>query len=294
MTAVNLDSIVAIDVHTHVIASVDEPEAAASTSNKALAEYFGSAPVIPTVPDLATHYREQNMMCVAFPVNTTWATGKPQRVSNDEVCQQAALFPDVIIPFCSIDPHGGKASVLEIKRLANEYPVKGLKFHPGTQHFFPNDAEVYPIYEAMQEAGLIGLFHSGQTGVGSGQPGGGGIRLKYSNPLCLDDVAVDFPDLKIILAHPSFPWQDEALSVAGHKPNVYIDLSGWSPKYFPPILVQYARTLLKRKVLFGSDYPVLTPARWMGEFDKLGFDDSVRQLILKDNAASLLGLVEPS
>ena len=86
-------------------------------------------------------------------------------------------------------------------------------------------------------------------------PGGGGIRLKYSNPLHVDDVAADFPDLKIILAHPSFPWQDEALAVATHKPGVHIDLSGWSPKYFPPQLVQYANTLLKDKVLFGSDYP---------------------------------------
>ena len=290
----NFDTVVAIDVHTHVSASVDDPAPEPDAGNKALAAYFGAAPVTPTVPDLAAHYREQNMMCVVFGVNTVWATGKQQRVSNDEICQQAALFPDVIIPFCSIDPHGGQASAREIRRLAGEYPVKGVKFHPSAQHFFPNDRDVFPIYEAMQETGLIGLFHSGQTGVGSGQPGGGGIRLKYSNPLHLDDVADDFPDLKIILAHPSFPWQDEALSVAGHKPNVYIDLSGWSPKYFPPILVQYARTLLKRKVLFGSDYPVLTAARWMSEFDKLGFDDAIRQLILKDNAAALLGLVPPA
>ena len=82
----------------------------------------------------------------------------------------------------------------------------------------------------------------------------------------VDDVAVDFPDMDIILAHPSFPWQDEALSVATHKPRVYIDLSGWSPKYFPPQLVQYANSLLRDKVLFGSDFPVITPERWMKDF----------------------------
>ena len=81
------------------------------------------------------------------------------------------------------------------------------------------------------------------------------MRLKYANPIHLDDVAVDFPDMPIIMAHPSVPWQDEALSVALHKPQVYIDLSGWSPKYFPPKLVQYANTLLKDKVLFGSRLP---------------------------------------
>ena len=71
----------------------------------------------------------------------------------------------------------------------------------------------------------------------------------------LDDVAIAFPDIQIVIAHPSWPWQDEALSVAMHKPNVWIDLSGWSPKYFPPQLVQYANTLLKDRVLFGSDFP---------------------------------------
>jgi predicted TIM-barrel fold metal-dependent hydrolase len=96
--------------------------------------------------------------------------------------------------------------------------------------------------------------------------------------------------MPIIIAHPSFPWQDEALSVCLHKPQVYIDLSGWSPKYFPPNLVQYANTQLKHKVLFGSDYPVLMPDRWMKDFAALPIKDEVRPLILKENAIRLLGL----
>ena len=99
-------------------------------------------------------------------------------------------------------------------------------------------------------------------------PGGGGLRLKYSNPIHLDDVAVDFPDMTIIIAHPSWPWQDEALSVCLHKPNVYIDLSGWSPKYFPPQLVQYANSQLKTKMLFGSDFPLIAPDRWIKDFQR--------------------------
>jgi predicted TIM-barrel fold metal-dependent hydrolase len=151
----------------------------------------------------------------------------------------------------------------------------------------------YPVYEAIEEAGAIAVFHSGQTGIGAGAPGGGGIRLKYSNPMDVDDVAADFPGLKIILAHPSFPWQDEALAVATHKPLVHIDLSGWSPKYFPPQLVQYANTLLKEKVLFGSDYPLLSPDRWLKDFAGLPVKDEVRPKILKENAARLLGLTKP-
>ena len=106
----------------------------------------------------------------------------------------------------------------------------------------------------------------------------------------LDDVAIDWPDMQIVMAHPSFPWQDEALSVAMHKPNVWIDLSGWSPKYFPKQLVQYANTLLKDRVLFGSDYPLITPERWMKDFEVAGFRPEVMPGILKDNAVRLLGL----
>ncbi len=116
------------------------------------------------------------------------------------------------------------------------------------------------------------------------------MRLKYSNPMYLDDVAVDFPDMPIVMAHPSFPWQEEALAVATHKPNVYIDLSGWSPKYFPPILVRYANTLLRKKVLFGSDWPMITPERWLADFEKIEIKEENRPLILKENAARLLGL----
>ena len=151
-----------------------------------------------------------------------------------------------------------------------------------------DDPAYYPFYEVIEAAKLPIIVHTGHSGMGTGMRGGGGIRLKYGNPMLLDDVAGDFPDMPIILAHPSFPWQDEALSVCLHKPQVYIDLSGWSPKYFPPNLVQYANTQLKHKVLFGSDYPVLTPDRWLRDFATLPIKDEVRPLILKENAARLL------
>jgi predicted TIM-barrel fold metal-dependent hydrolase len=189
-----------------------------------------------------------------------------------------------------VDPARGAAGVRLARRLIEEYGVRGFKFHPSVQAFYPNDRSAYPLFELIQEHGLVALFHTGQTGVGAGQRGGGGIRVKYANPLHLDDVAADFPDMDIVMAHPSFPWQDEALSVATHKPRVHIDLSGWSPKYFPPQLVQYANTLLREKVLFGSDFPVITPERWMSDFDRLEIKPEVRPLILKENAARLFGL----
>jgi predicted TIM-barrel fold metal-dependent hydrolase len=148
----------------------------------------------------------------------------------------------------------------------------------------------YPLYDELQSLGVPALFHTGQTGIGSGLPGGRGIKLRYSDPMLLDDVAADFPHLTIIMAHPSVPWQDAAIAVAQHKANVYIDLSGWSPKYFPPQLVRAANTLLKTKVLFGSDYPLLRPERWIKDFEALEIRDEVKPLIMKENAIRALGL----
>lgn len=286
------DRIAAIDMHTHVLASAREQQPAAqesAESARAMAEYFKTDLNRPTVHDLAATYRALDMMCVAFSVDSSWATGEPNAVSNDEVCELAAEYPDTVIPFASVDPHSGRRGAREVRRLAQQ-GARGFKFHPSTQAFYANDPGVYPIYEAIEETGTIALFHSGHTGAGAGRPGGGGVRLKFADPMYADDVAVDFPELRIVLAHPSFPWQDEALSVALHKPHVYIDLSGWSPKYFPPNLVQYARTLLKHKMLFGTDYPVITPQRWMRDFEKLGYDGDVTRLIMRENAAGLLGL----
>jgi predicted TIM-barrel fold metal-dependent hydrolase len=287
----NLDSLVAIDVHTHTHASIHptEPDPVTQEFLDAAARYFGGEPPRPTVQDVADYYRERSMAAVVFTVDSDAGTGQ-RHVSNEEVFELAAANTDVLIPFASIDPHKGKMGVREAIKLVEEYGVRGFKVHPTAQGFYPNDRMAYPLYEVIQDAGLVALFHTGQTGVGAGAPGGFGLRLKYSNPMHIDDVAADFPSLKIVMAHPSFPWQEEALAVATHKPTVHIDLSGWSPKYFPPILVRYANSILKDKVLFGSDYPVITPDRWIADFEKLDIKPEVRPLIMKQNAIRLLGL----
>jgi predicted TIM-barrel fold metal-dependent hydrolase len=286
-----LDELVAIDVHTHAnISTRVARDPCSIIFDEAMAKHFKAAPH-PTIPEAAQYYRERKMAAVIFTVDSESQMGH-QRIANEEVAEVAAENADVLIPFASIDPARGKMGAREARRLIAEYGVRGFKFHPSVQGFYPNDRKAYTLYEAIAEAGLPALFHTGQTGAGAGTPGGMGIRLKYSNPMYLDDVAADFPDMPIILAHPSFPWQDEALAVASHKPNVYIDLSGWSPKYFPANLVQYANTLLKDRVLFGSDYPLLTPDRWLKDFAQLSIKPEVRPRILKDNAVRLLKLTE--
>jgi uncharacterized protein len=291
-SAMDVTSLAAIDVHTHVHRSVNAPPVTPEDNDRlaAMARYFKTNAAAFTVDDLAAFYRERNTAAVTFTVDVKDHPDEESRVTNEEIAERARANADVIIPFASIDPARGAEGVKAAKRLIEDYGVKGFKFHPSSQAFYPNDRAAYPLYEVIEAAGLPALFHTGQTGAGAGTRGGGGIRLAYSNPIYLDDVAVDFPDMPIILAHPSFPWQEEALSVATHKPQVYIDLSGWSPKYFPPILVQYANTLLKDKVLFGTDFPLLTPERWKADLEKTAIRDEVKPGIMKNNAIRLLGL----
>ena len=279
----NVDELVAIDVHVHL-----EHDAQPTDTDEAARKYFGKGVAAQGAKALADYYRSRKMACVVFTVDER-LTGRPH-VTNDDILAFAAANADIAIPFISVDPTRGEAAVAEARRLVATGAVRGLKLHPPLQQFFPNDRLAYAVYEIFAEARLPVLFHTGHSGIGTGMPGGGGVRLKYGNPMHVDDVAVDFPDMPIILAHPSFPWQDEAISVCMHKAQVYIDLSGWSPKYFSPTLVQYANTLLKHKVLFGSDYPWITPDRWLADFDKIDIRDEVRPLVLKANAARLFGL----
>ncbi|HEX4818252.1 MAG TPA: amidohydrolase family protein [Nonomuraea sp.] len=290
MPELNLDDLTAIDVHTHAEISADGHPSLSPELSAASAAYFkvhGTRE--PTIPEIAAYYRERKMAAVVFTVDAEHATGHPP-IANEEVAAACAEHADVLIPFASIDPWRGRAGVRAARRLVEEHGVRGFKFHPSLQDFAPNDRMAYPLYEAIEQLGVPALFHTGQTGIGAGVPGGGGIRLKHSNPMLVDDVAADFPELRVVLAHPSFPWQDEALAVATHKPHVHIDLSGWSPKYFPPQLVRYANSLLQDKVLFGSDYPVISPDRWLSDFAKLDIKPEIRPKILKSNAARLLGL----
>ena len=284
-----LSEAVAIDIHVHVEMSEAGGDSLPDDLREAAVRHFRGESTRPTAAELAAYYRERRMIAVIFTVDSESFTGQT-RVPNEEIAAVARANADVLIPFASIDPHKGRRGVDEARRLIADHGVRGFKFHPNVQAFFPNDRMAYPLYEVIQEAGLPALFHSGQSGIGTGLPGGGGIRLKYSNPMHVDDVAVDFPDLKIVLAHTSFPWQDEAIAVAVHKPQVYIDLSGWSPKYFPAQLVHHANTLLRDRVLFGTDYPFITPDRWLADFEKLEIKPEVRPLILKMNAMRLLGL----
>ncbi|MDO8377144.1 MAG: amidohydrolase family protein, partial [Aquabacterium sp.] len=248
----NHADLIAIDTHTHAEVSCWNPfDNYGEEYDRAADKYFGFSKR-PTIEETIAHYREMKIGLVMFTVDSESQLGR-RRIPNEEICEAAAKNSDMMVAFASIDPHKGMMGAREARRLIEHHGVKGFKFHPTVQGFLPYDRMAWPIYEVIAEYKLPAIFHSGHSGIGSGMRCGGGLRLQNSNPMLLEDVAIDFPDMQIVVAHPSWPWQDEALSLALHKPNVWIDLSGWSPKYFPAQLVQYANTLLKDRMLFGSD-----------------------------------------
>ncbi|NIB43381.1 amidohydrolase [Pseudomaricurvus alkylphenolicus] len=286
----NPDTVKAIDVHVHAEVSCTDPEDPvmgkffdASTS------YFKTPRERPTIPETIDYYRQQNMAFCLFTVDCEAGLGA-KRIRNEEIAELANANSDVVIPFASIDPHKGKFGAREARDLVENWGVKGFKFHPPMQDYDPADRIAYPIYEVIAEYKLPAIFHTGHSGMGTGLKGGGGIKLKYGQPMLVDEVAADFPDMNFILAHPSWPWTDESLSMALHKANVYIDLSGWSPKYFPEQIIRYANTQLSHKMLFGSDFPLIRPDAWIEVARKVGFKEEVLKKITKDNAVKLLGL----
>lgn len=277
----------AIDVHIHA----PRPDAGEpSERERAMDSYFRTTERPRNAQELAAKYEQLDIFGVVLTIDAETTSGE-KFTGNDYIAEIVRDYPQQFVGFGSVDPWKGKAAVLEAERCSRTLGLRGLKFHPPSQHFFPNDERFYPLWDMCQQLGLVVLFHSGTTGVGAGQPGGGGIKLKFGRPIpYMDDVACDFPNLTMILAHPSFPWQDEQLAMLIHKPNVYMDISGWSPKYFSPLLIQYANSIAQDKVLFGSDYPALTPERWLDDFAGAPFRDEVRPKILIENAKRVLNL----
>jgi hypothetical protein len=276
----------AIDIHVH---APPPPGAEDRSRSEQMATYFRSEQTSGDPEAFYQYYKDRDQLAVIFTVDARTEVEGPS--PNDWVAELMRRHPDQFIGFGTVNPHQGAAAVREARRCVEELGLRGFKFHPITQRFEANDPRFYELWGTIAELGVPALFHTGQTGVGAGLPGQGGIKNKYGRPYpYFDDLAADFPTLTVILAHPSFPWVDEQLSIANVKRNVYLDLSGWSPKYFSPLLVQYCNSLLQDKAMYGSDYPAITPDRWLRDFAEAPFRDEVRPKILLENAKKLLKL----
>ena len=277
----------AIDFHVH-LPTPDWLDGSMAGYIEAAQAYFRS-PVEPmSLAELAGTYRRLETMAVLLAWDAETATGRP-RVPNETVADACRAYPDVFTGLGSVDPHKGEAAVAEVARIAAS-GLRGVKFHPSLQAFAPDDPAYWPVFAACQEHGLIALFHTGTSGIGAGQPGGQGIRLDYAQPIRLDPVAAAHPGLTIVAAHFGWPWHMDLIAMALHKTNVYIDISGWSPRRIPAEVVRELKGRLSGQFLWGSDFPFLTPERCLAEFDDLGVPDEAAALVLRDNAARILGL----
>lgn len=279
----------AIDMHVH-LPTASFLDGAIKPFREPAEAFFRSRVPLREMDEVARLYEEMDIVGVLLAWDAETATGLPP-LTNDEVSAVVAKYPGRFVGFASVDPWKGDRAVAEMERAIKDLGLIGAKFHPGIQAFYPNDARFYPLYQKIAELGVPALFHTGTNGLGAGTPGGMGVKLDFTRPIYLDHVAADFPTLTVIGAHPAWPWHEEMLAIIGHKSNVFMDLSGWSPKYIPKAIMDEARSRLQDRILFGSDYPFITPSRWLADFDTLeGFSLEVRQKILHDNAAGLLKL----
>jgi predicted TIM-barrel fold metal-dependent hydrolase len=277
----------AVDFHVH-LPTPDWLDGSMAGYLEAAEAYFRSPAQRATLDQLADRYRGLGAMAVLLAWDAETATRRP-RVPNETVAAACRDYPDVFTGLGSVDPHKGEAAVAEVANVA-ALGLRGVKFHPSLQAFAPDDPAFDPIFAACERHGLLALFHTGTSGIGARQPGGQGIRLGYARPVRLDAVAAAHPDLTVVAAHFGWPWHLELIAIALHKTNVYIDISGWSPRRIPPEVIGELRGRLSGQFLWGSDFPFLTPERCLDEFAALALPDEVQAAVLHANAARILGL----
>ena len=278
----------AIDFHVH-LATREWMVDSLGPLREATVRHFRADVPIRSIDEMAEEFRADDLLGVLLAWDAESGMGLPA-LSNDFVAGCVEKHPDTFVGFASVDPWKGKAALVELRRAITELGLRGLKLHPSCQGFAPNDRRFYDLYATVVELGVPVIFHTGTTGLGAGVAGGGGIKLGYSRPVLLDDVAADFPELQIVAAHPSWPWQDEMLAVAQHKANVWLELSGWSPRRWSPELTKAVLGPLSDRALFGTDYPFIRFSKWLEAFHSHQPAPEVEQKILLGNARRLLGL----
>ena len=272
-----------IDIHTHPF--TEETVRGQGISFEEAHRYFGKSPTSPqheswykrgaykTIAESAAELKKGGVIDLAVVVNmnacVTWASCLP----NEFISKYSKEHPDLYLGYAGIDPNmDRKGALRELDRCVKELGIVGLKFHPAYQNFFPNDRErAYPIYEKCVEYGLPVLFHTGSTRMTH-------CTIRTCRPEFLDEVATDFPSLRIIMSHYGLPWTEEALMVIWRHEHVYLDLSGWLPTYIyahQPSVFQHMNSVQPDKFVFGSDYPAISPQYWIEDFAKFveqGFD----------------------
>jgi predicted TIM-barrel fold metal-dependent hydrolase len=204
-------------------------------------------------------------------------------ISNDEVAGFVARFPDRLVGVASVDLRAPVAAVRELRRAVRDLGFRALRVIPWLWGLPPNDRRYYPLYAECVELGVPVCTQVGHTGPQrSSEPG---RPIPY-----LDDVALEFPDLVIVGGHIGYPWTGEMISLATKYPNVHIDTSAYAVHRYPAELVDYLRGHGRRKVLFGTNYPMLTASQALAHLDGLDLDEQTRALFLAGNARRVFGI----
>ncbi|MFC4408500.1 amidohydrolase family protein [Haloarchaeobius iranensis] len=253
------------------------------------AERFGKEMVPNSYEEMVEEYRAVGIdRAVLLGWDAETNTGNPP-VPNEYVAEVRDDHDDFFVGFGSVDPLKDDC-VEEARRCVEDLDLVGFKFQQIAQGFDPSDPAHDELWDTIEDLGVPCVFHGGNSTLGACAPGGRGLKIKYGDPMLLDDVAAEHPDLQILIAHPAFPWEKEQLAICQQKGNVYMDLSGWMPAYIDDQVLHYAKTLLKDKVMFGTDYPMLDPQKWLHQFAELDFPEEVQRKILWENAEEFLGL----
>jgi len=256
----------------------------------ALARYWNRSWTAKEEDEVIKDFTDAGVEAILVALDLETTVGTPP-CSNDFVSAMQKRHPDrVIQAWAAVDPFKGQQAIGEATRAIQELHMLGFHFHPIIGHFAVNDRRIYALFEVINELNVPVLIDVGTTGMGAGMPGGMGAKLRHAHPSALDELAADFPNLKIVAAHPGWPWVDEMTAVALHKGNVFWEVSGWAPKYFPPQLKTDIRGRLKDKIMFGSDYPSIPHARLLREWGELGYSDDVMERVFHGNAERVLGL----
>lgn len=257
---------------------------------EALAEYWKKPWVGRAEEDVVADIKDAGLQAVLVAFDIESLTGAPP-CGSKSVAAMRDRNPDVFIgAWGAVDPLAGEDAIIEAERSAYEDGVIGFHFHPIMGHFSVDEPQHLPLFERISELGLPVMIDVGTTGMGAGLPGGLGSRISHAHPMAVDNLAAQLPDLMIIAAHPGYPWIDEMTAVALHKGNVFWELSGWAPKYFPPQLRSDIRSRLQDKIMFGTDHPSIPLPRLLREWDELGFSDDVMHKVFHANAERLLNL----
>lgn len=257
---------------------------------EALAKYWNKPWDGRAEADVVADARAAGIQAVLVAFDIEGIHGAPP-CSNSDVAAMRDRHPDVFVgAWGAVDPWKGEAALVEVERAAREDKIIGLHFHPIMGRYRVDDEALRPLFALMRDLDLAAMIDVGTTGMGAGLPGGLGSRIEHAHPMAVDALASEFPELTIIAAHPGWPWVDEMTAVALHKGNVFWELSGWAPKYFPASLKTDIRGRLRDKIMFGSDHPSLPFERIFREWAELGYTDEIMEKVFHENAERVLGL----